>query len=186
MAFITLGTVAPGDVLRANSGTAAYNNVIGNVQDIRAAQINVQSTVKTDTFSSSSGSFTDVTGLSVSITPSSATSKVLVIATVNVGVKANEGYLNLVRGSTNVLIGDAASSRPRITAAVLEGADFGMQAVTITYLDSPNTINATTYKIQARSNAGATLYVNRSDGDRNTSAFDGRGASVITVMEVAA
>ena len=31
MAFVTLGTVAPGDVLRANSGTAAYNNVIGNL-----------------------------------------------------------------------------------------------------------------------------------------------------------
>jgi hypothetical protein len=33
MAFVTLGTVAPGDVLRANSGTAAYNNVIGNLAE---------------------------------------------------------------------------------------------------------------------------------------------------------
>jgi len=31
MAWTNLGTVAPGDVLRANSGTAAYNNVIGNL-----------------------------------------------------------------------------------------------------------------------------------------------------------
>jgi len=35
MAWTNLGTVAPGDVLRANSGTAAYNNVIGNVVDLR-------------------------------------------------------------------------------------------------------------------------------------------------------
>ena len=33
MAWTTLGTVAPGDVLRANSGTAAYNNVIGNLNE---------------------------------------------------------------------------------------------------------------------------------------------------------
>ena len=33
MAWTTLGTVAPGDVLRANSGTAAYNNVIGNLDE---------------------------------------------------------------------------------------------------------------------------------------------------------
>jgi hypothetical protein len=33
--YTTLGTVAPGDVLRANSGTAAYNSVIGNVDALR-------------------------------------------------------------------------------------------------------------------------------------------------------
>jgi hypothetical protein len=36
MAWTTLGTVAPGDVLRANSGTAAYNNVIGNLGELRS------------------------------------------------------------------------------------------------------------------------------------------------------
>jgi len=35
MAWTNLGTVAPGDVLRANSGTAAYNNVIGNLANLR-------------------------------------------------------------------------------------------------------------------------------------------------------
>jgi hypothetical protein len=37
MAWTTLGTVAPGDVLRANSGTAAYNNVIGNLNVFASA-----------------------------------------------------------------------------------------------------------------------------------------------------
>ena len=37
MAWTTLGTVAPGDVLRANSGTAAYNNVIGNLNEFTLA-----------------------------------------------------------------------------------------------------------------------------------------------------
>jgi hypothetical protein len=37
MAWTNLGTVAPGDVLRANSGTAAYNNVIGNLNDLGGA-----------------------------------------------------------------------------------------------------------------------------------------------------
>jgi hypothetical protein len=37
MAWTTLGTVAPGDVLRANSGTAAYNSVIGNLNEFTVA-----------------------------------------------------------------------------------------------------------------------------------------------------
>ena len=46
--------------------------------------LQVQSTIKTDTFTTTSGSVTDITGLSVSITPASTSNKVLVIARVNI------------------------------------------------------------------------------------------------------
>ena len=65
--------------------------VAGNVleaeqlNDLRGAfrVLQTVSTTKTDTFSSAVTAFTDVTGLSVSITPSSATSTILVMADVS-------------------------------------------------------------------------------------------------------
>ena len=51
MAFVTLGTVAPGDVLRANSGTAAYNNVIGNINALSRGLLKYTATTAQTTFS---------------------------------------------------------------------------------------------------------------------------------------
>jgi hypothetical protein len=65
--------------------------------------LQVVSTTKTDTFSTSSTSYTDLTGLSVSITPTSATSKVLVFYTVN-GKQTTTPSMRLVRNSTAICI----------------------------------------------------------------------------------
>ncbi len=68
-------------------------NVTGNV-------LQVVSTAKTDVFSSSSTSFTDVTGLSVAITPSSTSNKILVsVHLMSAATGANSPRFNLVRGS---------------------------------------------------------------------------------------
>jgi hypothetical protein len=149
--------------------------------------LQVVSTTKTDTFTTSSGSFTDVTGLSLSITPSSATSKVLVFSTLyltgDLGVA--RAYGRLARDSTALFIGDAAGNRiqasfygwPDDNDAVQQG---------ITYLDSPATTSATTYKVQVRAEIGqAVAYVNRTDTDSNTTTY-GRYASSITALEVSA
>ena len=65
--------------------------------------IQVKSVAKTDTFSSSSTSFTDVTGLSVAITPSSSSNKILVsVHLMSAATGANSPRFNLVRGSTNI------------------------------------------------------------------------------------
>lgn len=150
--------------------------------------LQVVSTAKTDTFTSSSGTFTDVTGLSVTITPSSATSKVLVQLSVNGnGGTASASMIGrLVRGSTAIAIGDAAGSRSRATfgnSIAAGSSDIINNAVT--FLDSPATTSATTYKIQVLSDSSPNLvYINRSssDGDLATRA---RSISTITVMEVA-
>jgi hypothetical protein len=149
--------------------------------------LQVVSTTKTDTFSTTSTSPVDVTGLSVSITPSSATSKILITGSVCYGISV-VGYLMgflLVRNSTSICIADAAGNRSRWT--------FGSQGFTgaetspfapINFLDSPATTSATTYKIQAQAESPQTLYVNRgseSDGDLP---ITGRFTSTITVMEI--
>ena len=147
----------------------------------------VVSTSKTDTFTSATtGAFTDITGLSVSITPTSATSKVLVIATamfVRTVVGTASRYIRLVRDSTAIAVGDTAGSRISasmggISAAGNDQPDPG----TITFLDSPATTSATTYKLQFYADA-STFYLNRSVTDTNGT-NGGRFASGITVMEV--
>ena len=151
--------------------------------------LQVIQTVKTDIFSTSTTSFTDITGLSVSITPSSASNKILVLMDVKLGTASNVGnQVRLMRSSTAIYIGDADSTRQRSTYTTGDDPNdqFILQGVGI-FLDSPNTTSATTYKVQMLSeptpNTG-TVHLNRSGEDPNTT-DGGRTASSITVMEIA-
>lgn len=148
---------------------------------------NVVQTVKTDTYTTTSGSFVDVTGLTVTITPSSATSKILVIADVKIsGGSGNSVHLRLNGGGSAVdYVGDTAGSRVR---SAFSGANWavsaGMLAPTLVYLDSPASTSAQTYAVQVRRQTG-TVHVNRSGVDTDSSDY-GRTASSITAIEVAA
>ena len=156
--------------------------------------LQVLQSVKSDTFSTTSGTLTDVTGLSVTITPSSTSSKILVMTTVWASSTYYAGHVALVRNSTEIGKADAASSRP---LSLLDFADDvtvqnshgKIQCLSGQYLDSPATTSATTYKIQAArryDNANSpTTYINRSSPDRDTNTYDHRKISTITVMEIA-
>jgi len=176
---ITTDDIAASAITRAKMGYAG-------------AILQVVSTTKTDTFSTASASMTDVTGLSVSITPVSTSSKILILLSLNlVGTNGvtNAAY-QLMRGSTAICIGDAASSRPQVSGMVVYTPDSnGYATISGNFLDSPSTTSATTYKVQIVSGSGAsgTAYVNRTQNDTNAANFyNSRGASTITVMEVAA
>ena len=153
--------------------------------------LQVVQTVKTDTFTSTSTSYTDVTGMSVSITPSSSSNKVLVTASFNCAVDTDNRWsiYQLVRGSTALFIGDTASSRSVGSVAHVQesstGTGQGVFNLNIVFLDSPNTTSATTYKIQGKVQSGATFVINRSDNDTDAD-YGLRTASSITVQEVAA
>ena len=148
----------------------------------------VASTSKTDTFSTTSLTYTDITGLSVSITPTLATSKILVLANYCLGLSTDMvAFTQLVRGSTAISIGDTASNRARVTNGLL-GMDAGTRTAdqftshSVAFLDSPATTSATTYKLQMLVSNG-TGYLNRTGSDTDN-AQRPRGASNITVMEV--
>jgi hypothetical protein len=164
-------TTLPATFVSGNVLTAAQMN------DLRGAFriLQVVSTNKTDSFSTSSTSFVDVTGLSVSITPSSTSSKIYVVAALSVGSGTNTLFMNLVRDSTAIAQPSAGTSP---ATSILGSNDTEM--VTMTYLDSPNTTSATTYKVQFRVNT-STGYVNRSNFDINFTS-----PSNITVMEISA
>ena len=93
--------------------STAMNNLRGA---FRVLQVN--STTLSSTFTTTSTSFTDITGLSVSITPSATSSKILVYATINGSQDQgiNDAALQLVRGSTAISIGDAAATMVQASA----------------------------------------------------------------------
>jgi len=148
--------------------------------------LQVVSTTKTDTFSTSSTSYTDVTGLSASITPSSASSKILVIVNLlgSQDVNGNRIFMKLLRDSTSICIGDSAGSRDRVSFGSSSYETVFMTTWSQNYLDSPSTTSATTYKIQMRV-SGTTGFTNRADDDTDSSIHQ-RGASTITLIEVGA
>jgi len=144
--------------------------------------------VKTDTATTTSeNTFVD-TGLSVSITPSSASNKILVTANLNfsAGDMQNIAW-RLVRGSTDLYMGDAASNRTRASGAVRVSTnqDAEHQNCTSIFLDSPNTTSATTYKVQwCRTYSTSTIYMNRASEDTDNDDRT-RVPSSILVQEVA-
>ena len=153
--------------------------------------LQVKQTVKTDTFSSTTtGSDVDITGLSVSITPSSASNKILVTYDTNIS-GSNAGYsgnIHLKRGSTKIYQGDAEGSRTRSTQFFITRNDTIGHLETIkvhgSFLDSPNTTSETTYKISYNAINTHTT-VNKTMYDDNATGV-ARVPSTITVMEIAA
>ena len=149
----------------------------------------VQST-KTDTDSMSGLGFDDL-GLSVTITPSSSTSKVLILCFASIA--ASSGYdvkLRLLRGSSPILVGDTAGDRVQATTAMTGNwttVNYFRQNASINYLDSPATTSATTYKLQASSYvSGVNIYINRGHNDNDRSDYEARAASSMIALEVAA
>jgi hypothetical protein len=149
--------------------------------------LQVLSTQKTDTFTLSSSTFTDITGLSVTITPTSATSKILVFMEVwGNGAPGNAwGGLRLVRGATAIGVGATAGSRVSVNGFMYANDGTLMAGASNMVLDEPNTTSATTYKVQFMTNSGGTGYINRTSTDTDTNGF-ARSASTITVMEIGA
>jgi len=154
--------------------------------------LQVVQTVKTDTFSTSGTSEVDITGMNVSITPSSTSSKVLImimIGTSTSGSGYNGRYIRLQRGSTNIALGDSSPSRTQATIAagwIVADDNYGDAKQTIIYLDSPSTTSATTYKLRTGDASGSSgFYVNRGVGD-GTNGEAIRSVSTITAMEIGA
>jgi hypothetical protein len=142
--------------------------------------LQVLSANKTDVFTTSSSSYVDVTDLTVSITPSSTSSKVLIIYGVFVS-NGTAGYLSpiqIVRGSTAINV--STGSTNNTTGWHQASVNYDSTVVAGSYLDSPSTTSATTYKVQIK-NTGGTPYINRRGESSNWGAV-----SNITVMEIGA
>jgi microcystin-dependent protein len=150
--------------------------------------LQVVQTLKTDTESVTGTSFADISGLNVAITPSASSSKVLIMLTMTYGGSGDiYTAFKLLRGSTVVT-----------TATDLQGScissTFGANAyystntenLSYTFLDSPSTTSATTYKIQVRPMAtvSRTFYLNRPGDTGDANRY--QGTTTLTAMEISA
>jgi hypothetical protein len=128
----------------------------------------IQSVSNTATYPTNS--WTDVTGSSISITPSSSSSKILFIFNTGglCGGDTRGLLMQLLRGSTKIR---------RLDRYGYSTVTLGAVPIFLTYLDSPNTTSAVTYKIQAAEQ-------NTSGAWEINDAADTAGAVVIA-MEIA-
>ena len=178
--------VAPADTdefLISDAGTLKRldASLIGGGKVLQVVQ-----TSKTDTFTTTSTSYTDITGMSVAITPSATSSKILVLVDLKFCIAGTLGMLTILRGSTQIYLGDAGSSRPRVTQAIFSPDPNAHFSSSSCFLDTPNTTDATTYKLQVKTmNSSNLLAVNRGQNDDDQT-DRGRSASSITVIEIGA
>ena len=135
---------------------------------------------------------TDISGLSVSITPTSTSSKILITYSINVGYYYNYNGIGFVlcKGSTVITnaVGNASGRGNRHPVTTSGGGvsnTFHMTNETFSFLDSPTTTSATTYSLKIRdyNGDGGKAYLNgsASDGDASNKP---RGSSTITLQEI--
>ena len=176
------------DTLQSTTGNNAMTiNADGNI-NMPGATIQVVQSIKTDVFSTTSTSYVNVTGLSVSISPKFATSKILVIGNISLGSSTVDRYSvfgRLLRNSSPIFIATSVESRDAGTFSYQMGGFEGPMSQSFTYLDSPATTSSTTYDVQIRAESPQTAYINRGlEADGNTG-ITPRVVSSITVMEIA-
>ena len=172
--------------LPSTSGTVLTNASTISASSLPAGSIiQVVQSTKTDATTVTSTSYVDVTGLSLSITPSSTSSRILIMYSVDGGTPGDvcHGYGTLVRNSTEIFKADTAGSR-RCATFVINTATQSQFTYSGSYIDSPSTTSATTYKIQFLSSNGTAICINRSGRDNDALAYDGRAVSSITAMEI--
>ena len=128
-------------------GTVATGANAGEIIQVVTATDTTNRTV-------SSTSFTSTT-VSASITPASASNKILVLVSGMIAINTSQSYayLTVYRGAT-----DLASTTNGFSGAYVAGdypTNVGAGAISVSYLDSPSTTSSTTYTIYTRTNAGS-------------------------------
>ena len=173
------------------SGQAIITDASGNLSFAGTGKIlQTVTSHKVDGFTTTSSSFVDLTGISRTITPTAASSKINIIISLHVGGAAGSyPTFNLLRGSTIVTQGTYGSGS-------MTNCSFGTyivheaitQTLGYTFLDSPTYSlgDTLTYKLQIASQyQSKEVAVNRNSSGTNAS-YSLSGTSTITVMEVAA
>ena len=191
------GTITASQIATVNANTITSGSIpLAQIPQLTGVKLPTGSVLqvvqvqKTNGFSTGSQSFVDITDLSASITPISASNKILVCISINVS-SSQHSDIRLVRNSTAIAIGDASSNQTRSTFHIYSGVNSsGMGYHTFSssmmWLDSPATTSSVTYKVQAANpySGGYATYVNRTYQDDDYS-YNGRTPSTITLMEIA-
>lgn len=153
--------------------------------------LQVVQTVKTDTWTAApgAGAYSAVTGFSASITPTSTSSKVMVMINAYVG-SSNYQIRGLVKRDGNTIVrGDAYGSKPRSSLTINGYAggneQYQYHATGFNYLDSPATTSTCTYTLELGCYASYTVTFNRNSYFQESAGdYDAVPASTFTLMEI--
>ena len=148
--------------------------------------IQVVSSIKTDTFSvTSNGTEQELTNFNATITPTSTSSKILVMISLTYSANATTYKGRIKRDSTAIFQGDANGSKQQASFGLgFTGDENQADVISFTGLDSPATTSATTYKVFLINDNSESIFINRSRQDNNDNR-GGRHVSTMTLMEVA-
>jgi len=163
---------------------------VDTIQNVAGTQnkgvLQVVSAAKTDTFTTTSTSNVDMTGMTVTLTPRSTSSQILVFGNI-MGANTGDGHLwfaQLVRvisgGATaNIAINTQAGVTTQATISALSFQDYELQSNGFNFLDTThNTTSAITYHIEVSCGANTAVFNRRADNS------DQGGISGITAMEI--
>ena len=154
--------------------------------------LQVQQATKTDTASNStaSGGVWTPTTPKCSITPSNASNKILIQATIPLAIAQDQHniYLTVLKdGSLMSFIGDADGNMTRTTVGTFNYNNYRFQAAHYSYLDTAGGTSAIEYSLRLSHDSGSssTIYMNRSEATDNVDDRH-RGAASIILTEIAA
>jgi len=172
---LVTGTTPSGTIVGTTDTQTLTNKTLGAGTVMPTGSVlQVVSATTTTTTTTTSTSYVD-TALSASITPSSASNKILVITTgsmqvSDLGNNYGDAFANITRGSTEI-----SATRIAINFGSTTWNDF-ISNVPLSYLDSPSTTSSTTYKVRIATSNSSVIYPG---GGSNT-------AATITLMEIKA
>ena len=135
---INLATNVTGTLATGNGGTGATSFTSGKILQVVSQNFQTESSTNSSTYSD--------TGLTVNITPSATSSKVLVMVAMGMGYTSNgtESRFKLLRDSTDLS-----------EFIINMGLDASGGGSALNYLDTPNTTSQKTYKVQFKRNSGS-------------------------------
>ena len=140
-----------------------------------------QTVVSVHSFTTSSTSKVDITGMTVSITPKFNSSKILISSHLTYGGNNYNFYCDLLRGSTKLFIPSSGNNPCTISLCGVTNTTYQMINSSFQFIDEPATTSAVTYKLQIACQSGGEFYFNRSKRDASQ---DSVCSSTITAMEV--
>ena len=189
---INTNSIANGAVVAADLAAGAALSNLGSSQlaDANMAPgsvIQVVQAFKQDTFSVNNNTWTNITGLNVSITPSSTSSRILILSNIFAHGSGN-AFLRMTRNGTVIGAGTPVGNREGVTAGDLYNPDDNRnQTFSMMFVDSPSSTSSVSYWAQTRAEqtSGYITYVNRQTTD-NDNINRPRYASMLIALEIAA
>ena len=175
-------TIASGATL-ANAGTATGFGGGGKVLKTYSIQ-------RTDNFSFTSASFIDVTGITLTVTPASTASKIMVTLNARMSVSAvgYAGWVQMLRDSTVIGSGTGTEGLSANSwASVYPFTDQARHGAWVggTWMDEPSSTSALVYKLQAKMyNAAGTGVIGLAEAE--SSGYSGNYATSLIITELAA